>query len=95
MTNENLLELRQFRPNEAVIVIITAQQVNMLELLDQGSTVTQTEDGNKGVEELLLTDEDGAIGNGGQVVREWNFDVWAKSALFVFTKRIRGLAAAK
>ncbi|MGI9862914.1 hypothetical protein SDD30_16170 [Moorella naiadis] len=67
-------------------MIITAQQVNMLELLDQGSTVTQTEDGNKGVEELLLTDEDGAIGNGGQVVREGT-SMFGQKVPFLFLRK--------
>lgn len=72
VTNENLLELRQFRPNEAVMVSITARQVNMLELLGPGS---KTEAGDiKSEEELLIKDDSGAAGSGGQVVKEWKFN---------------------
>lgn len=71
VTNENLLELRQFRPNEAVMVTITAQQVNMLELLGPAPEAASK---NEEEEELLIEGDDIDRG-GGQVVKEWKFSI--------------------
>ncbi|OIQ10366.1 hypothetical protein [Neomoorella thermoacetica] len=73
VTNENLLELRQFQPNEAVMVTITAQQVNMMELLGTRPKSMPDECRNIYEEELLIKDD--GEDSEGQVTKEWKFDV--------------------
>ncbi len=61
LTNENLLELRQFRPNEPVSVIIEPVELNLLDIASRG------EDENY----LTFTEEEGSEPSPSKVVREF------------------------
>ena len=85
LSNENLLELKQFRPNENVVVAITPVQVNLLEFEARNQTA-----GTKGQnrQELLgaegMDDEekdfmtfiegDKPLGKHDKVEKEWKFE---------------------
>ncbi|KJS72032.1 MAG: hypothetical protein JL56_13730 [Desulfotomaculum sp. BICA1-6] len=68
LTNENLLELRQFRPNEPVSVIIEPVQLNLLDITGQKLNAD-----NRGEDEdyLTFTEEEGSGPPPGKVVREF------------------------
>ena len=71
LTNENLLELRQFKPNENVFVTIEAGQ-QQLSIIPGGAAPGQ--EGNMAEREEI---ENGFSGDGdgteGVVVKAWNF----------------------
>jgi len=86
LTDENLCELRQFRPNEVVNVQLTPTQVSLFDHLKsltwrREDTRGQKppgrispEDDSEGVEDLLMDEEDGGEpASGGRVVAEWKF----------------------
>jgi len=68
LTNENLLELRQFRPNEPVSVIIEPVQLNLLDIAGQNLDAD-----NRGENEdyLTFTEEEASEPPPGKVVREF------------------------
>ncbi|MGI6491382.1 MAG: hypothetical protein ACOX0T_03015 [Pelotomaculum sp.] len=85
LTNENLLELKQFRPNENVVVVITPVQVNLLEFetRNQAAGITgqnrQELLGDEGmdVEEkefVSFIEGDEPLGNHDKVEKEWKFE---------------------
>jgi len=64
LTNENLLELRQFRPNEPVNVVIEPAELNLLEIAAAG---------NRDADEqyLTFTEQEGNGPLPGRVIREF------------------------
>jgi hypothetical protein len=76
LTNENLLELKQFKPNENVLVEITPVQINLFDLKapekSQEKGVDLSEDGEE--EELLRFTEGEDQEKDGTVVKEWRFN---------------------
>ena len=72
LTDENLLELRQFKPNEAVMVVITPAQATIFDYLKKGKG-KPPRGGQGGEEELIAIEEDGDGPPEGRVVREWKF----------------------
>lgn len=81
LTDENLCELRQFRPNEVVNVQLTPTQVSLFDHLEN-MTWPRREKGEKdtsggqsangGENENLLIDDDEEELNG-EVITEWKF----------------------
>lgn len=57
------------------MVTIAARQMDMMELLYNGTAVALNGIKKINEEELLITDEDVDIGSGGQVVNEWEFGI--------------------
>ena len=54
LNDENLIELKKFKPNEAVNVCFESQQMNLLELADGQANETDMED-------LSTTDKEGDL----------------------------------
>jgi len=82
LTNDNLLELRQFRPNESVDVVFKSIQLDLFALAAErrpkptqpgtaGNSATALEDGEASEDWLTLTEEDTDQPVAGQVVREF------------------------
>ncbi|MGB9792511.1 MAG: hypothetical protein ACPLTR_08055 [Thermacetogeniaceae bacterium] len=86
LTDENLCELRQFRPNEVVNVVLTPTQVSLFDHLESmtwrgegakgqrqaGRSAAEGDGG--GVEDLLVDEGDGEeAAPEGCVVAEWKF----------------------
>ena len=73
LTNENLLELKQFYPNEQVLVVITPIQVSLLD----GSKAAKAAGNMESLQEedspaFELVEGDAAV-SPGLVEREWRF----------------------
>jgi len=66
LTNENLLELRQFRPNEQVNVIIEPVELNLLEM-----AARDAKNRAEGEDYLTFTEDEGSGSLPGRVVREF------------------------
>ncbi|SFG07038.1 hypothetical protein SAMN05660649_00560 [Desulfotomaculum arcticum] len=84
LTNENLLELRQFHPNEPVYVVIKPAELNLLDMMDTqagaAAMLAPTGDKDQAVdcqtpdEDLLTFSEaDGDIPPPGKVIKEFKF----------------------
>lgn len=81
LTNDNLLELRQFRPNESVDVVIKSVQPNLFEFATQDQNKAQTgtapnrdpalDDTTDDEEFLAFTEEDEDKPVPGKVVHEF------------------------
>ncbi len=75
LTNENLLELRQFRPNEPVDVVITSVQLNLFEIAARNKNKARVDttalDDTKDEEEFLSFTEDTDKSASGKVVHEF------------------------
>lgn len=70
LTNENLLELKQFRPNETVTVTIEPFQVSFFDLSDKQEILGQEQDSDTG-DDIYCMIEGAAAG--GDVLKEWKF----------------------
>ena len=57
LNDENLIELKKFRPNEAVNVCFESQQMNLLELEEKQTKKSDKEDLSVNHEEELQTEE--------------------------------------
>jgi len=66
LTNENLLELRQFRPNEQVNVIIEPAELNLLEM-----AARDAKNRAQGEDYLTFIEDEGSGPLPGRVVREF------------------------
>jgi hypothetical protein len=80
LTNENLLEIKQFRPNEQVLVELSPVQVSLFDVnerkSDSGSMGQSGQDllGDAGEdEEFISFVEDEPVADNEKVVKEWNF----------------------
>jgi len=82
LTNDNLLELRQFRPNESVDVVIKSVQLNLFEMAASrnqkpprvgkvGNRESALDDTSDNEEFLAFTDEDADETPPGKVVQEF------------------------
>jgi hypothetical protein len=80
LTNENLLEIKQFRPNEQVLVELTPVQVSLFDIngrqkgaggMEQSSQELLNDAG--GEEEFLNFVEGEPVADNENVVKEWNF----------------------
>jgi len=82
LTNDNLLELRQFRPNESVDVVFKSIQLDLFALAPErrpkptppgtpGNGAMSQEDGEDNEDWLTFTEEDTDQPAAGQVVREF------------------------
>lgn len=85
LTGENLLELKQFKPNEQVLVELSPVQVNLLDFDAKKQAVANTEQKSQEllgsdslcVEEkefMDLTEGDEPLGVHEKVEKEWKFD---------------------
>lgn len=73
LTNENLLELKQFMPNENVLVVITPIQVS---LFDQKAAEQSMDTGDELNSEDVMPlslDENEEDEDNGTLVKEWTF----------------------
>ncbi|MBS4026659.1 MAG: hypothetical protein KGZ96_13475 [Clostridia bacterium] len=57
LNDENLIELKKFRPNEAVNVCFESQQMNLLELEEEQANGSDSEDLSIDQEENMQTEE--------------------------------------
>jgi len=57
LNDENLIELKKFRPNEAVNVFFESQQMSLLEFTQEQST-NYSEDKGNSIEDLLNVDKE-------------------------------------
>jgi len=80
LTNENLLEIKQFRPNEQVLVELSPVQVSLFDVNGQrqetggpGQSAQELLDDNSVEEEFLSFVEDEPETENENVVKEWNF----------------------
>jgi len=78
LTNDNLLELRQFRPNESVEVVFKSIQLDLFALAPERrpkptrpGEATSVDNGEDNEDWLTLTEEDTDQPAFGQVVREF------------------------
>ncbi|HPU35320.1 MAG TPA: hypothetical protein PL078_06220 [Bacillota bacterium] len=80
LTNENLLELKQFRPNENVVVEITPVQVNLFDMgaAEKGQKKEAGQSGelvsDDGEDEEFLSFAEGEEEVQGGVIKEWKFN---------------------
>lgn len=77
LTNENLLELKQFKPNESVIVEITPVQVNLFDLKAPEKSDDLSGDlvGDDGEQEEFISFAEGEEQeSNGTVMKEWKFN---------------------
>jgi len=77
LTNENLLELKQFMPNENVVVEITPMQASFFnpQVLEKAQkNASETSDELISNDELSISfAEDGEVEDNGTLVKEWSF----------------------
>lgn len=74
LTNENLLELKQFMPNEDVVVEITPFQVSLFDQKNAAENLEHSEEPDDEDDVSLSFSEDDEIEDSGKVVKEWSFD---------------------
>ena len=77
LTNENLLEIKQFRPNEQVLVELSPVQVNLFDARVgagfPGQSGQELLDDAGEEEEFISFVEDEPVKENENVVKEWNF----------------------
>ncbi|TEB06496.1 hypothetical protein Psch_00028 [Pelotomaculum schinkii] len=85
LTDENLLELKQFKPNEQVLVELSPAQVNLLDFDAKKQAAVSTEPGSQellgnssmDVEEkefMNFMEGDEPLGGNERVEKEWKFE---------------------
>lgn len=75
LTNENLLELKQFRPNEQVLVELSPVQINLFDMKEKSGELDSNLVGDDGGEEEFLNFTEGEEQeNNGTVLKEWRFN---------------------
>ncbi len=79
LTNDNLLELKQFKPNEQVLVELSPVQVSLFDVKKQQTAGAQGQPGQELLgdageeEEFINFVEDETVADNENVVKEWNF----------------------
>lgn len=73
LTNENLLELRQFKPNENVLVTIEPAQMSLFETAGAkaGHNELAADESDNDDTFLEISDGDGSVQ--GKIAKAWNF----------------------
>ncbi len=79
LSNENLLELKQFKPNEQVLVELSPVQVSLFDVKKQQAAGAPGQNGQELLsaageeEEFINFVEDEPVADNENVVKEWNF----------------------